>query len=283
MREIAKLRRTNTDFGQVGMDCYVEFREAVRLGDHADLDEGFAQFTHHRTHSRPKPPVKAISTIHKAKGLECDGVFVMSCDAQIFADNVRCDIELGDVLLNEAEKIVGIAAFWWPIAVTLEQGHTCGLKPGEDPLKIGGLTPAPIAIAVKLAPAEGWSVDAGVANAPVSIAISDDTASGAPPQGRRSIRGRCAPISIDLFHLLGQPEFRGARYTTSPAKWPPSVRAATSLVGGPGGHGLCLTTGGQRLGNPLAEHRTERATRGRRGRRAPGAPLSSPEQRSRRF
>jgi hypothetical protein len=132
MREITKLRRTNTDFGQVGMDCYVEFREAVRLGDHADLDEGFAQFTHHRTYSRPKPPVKAISTIHKAKGLECDGVFVMSCDAQIFADNVRCDIELGDVLLNEAEKIVGIAAFWWPIAVTLEQGHTCGLKPGED-------------------------------------------------------------------------------------------------------------------------------------------------------
>jgi hypothetical protein len=67
MRETAKLRRTNTDFGQVGMDCYVEFREAVRLGDHADLDEGFAQFTHHRTYSRPKPPVKAISTIHKAK------------------------------------------------------------------------------------------------------------------------------------------------------------------------------------------------------------------------
>ncbi len=57
-------------------------REAVRLGGHADPDAGFAEITNHRTHARPKPPPKAISTIHKAKGLECDGVIVMPCDAK---------------------------------------------------------------------------------------------------------------------------------------------------------------------------------------------------------
>lgn len=92
LREIAELRRSNKDFGQVEIDCQAEFWEAVRLGDHADLDEGFAQITHHRTYARPKPPTKSISTIHKAKGLECDGVVVMPCDAQTFADSqeARC-------------------------------------------------------------------------------------------------------------------------------------------------------------------------------------------------
>lgn len=91
LRELVELRRTNKDFAQVEMDCHAEFWDAVRLGGHSDLDEGFAQITHHRTYSRPKPPVKAISTIHKAKGLECDGVIVMPCDAQTFPNSqARC-------------------------------------------------------------------------------------------------------------------------------------------------------------------------------------------------
>ena len=57
-----------------------------------DLDEGFAQITHHRTYARSKPPAKAISTIHKTKGLLCDSVIVMPCDAQAFPDSqeARC-------------------------------------------------------------------------------------------------------------------------------------------------------------------------------------------------
>ena len=41
---------------------------------------------------RPKPPARAISTIHKAKGLECDSVIVMPCDAKTFPDkaDARC-------------------------------------------------------------------------------------------------------------------------------------------------------------------------------------------------
>ena len=82
-----ELRRTHKDFAQVEMDCRAEFWEAVRLGGHSDLDAGFAAITHQRTYSRPKPPPKAISTIHKAKGLECDGVIVMPCDARTLPES----------------------------------------------------------------------------------------------------------------------------------------------------------------------------------------------------
>lgn len=92
LRLLAELRGTNRAFAQVELDCHAEFWEAVRLGGHADPDEGFAEITHHRTHARPKPPPKAISTIHKAKGLECDSVIVMPCDAKTFPDalEARC-------------------------------------------------------------------------------------------------------------------------------------------------------------------------------------------------
>jgi DNA helicase-2/ATP-dependent DNA helicase PcrA len=54
-------------------------------------------------HSRPEVPPKAISTIHKAKGLECDGVIVMPCDAKTFPDSseARC---LLYVALSRAKK-----------------------------------------------------------------------------------------------------------------------------------------------------------------------------------
>ena len=68
------------------MDCHKEFWEAVRLGSFEDLDTGLAEITHRRIYSRPKPPDKAISTIHKAKGLECGSAIVMHCDARTFPD-----------------------------------------------------------------------------------------------------------------------------------------------------------------------------------------------------
>jgi hypothetical protein len=73
-------------------DCEREFREATRLRRYPTPDEGLADITHRRTHARPTPPPRAISTIYKAKGLECGSVIVLPCDKQTFPDkhDARC-------------------------------------------------------------------------------------------------------------------------------------------------------------------------------------------------
>jgi DNA helicase-2/ATP-dependent DNA helicase PcrA len=92
LRRLSELANTDSNFADVKIDCRKEFWEATRLGDFESADSGFAEITHRRVYSRPKPPDKAISTIHKAKGLECDSVIVMPCDAKTFPDkhDARC-------------------------------------------------------------------------------------------------------------------------------------------------------------------------------------------------
>ena len=53
---------------------------------------GLADLAHRRAYSRPKPPDRAISTVHKAKGLECDSVILVPCDLKTFPDkpDARC-------------------------------------------------------------------------------------------------------------------------------------------------------------------------------------------------
>lgn len=76
----------------VEMDCYREFREATRLGAFETPDAGLAEITHRRAYARRGPPNRAISTIHKAKGLECASVILMPCDKKTFPDkdDARC-------------------------------------------------------------------------------------------------------------------------------------------------------------------------------------------------
>jgi hypothetical protein len=92
LRHLSELATTDRNFADVKIDYRKEFWEAIRLGDFDTVDSGFAEITHHRIYSRPKPPEKAISTIHKAKGLECDSVIVMPCDNKNFPDTseARC-------------------------------------------------------------------------------------------------------------------------------------------------------------------------------------------------
>lgn len=92
LHRLSELRTTDAAFADIQMDCHKEFWDAVRLGDFETVDAGLAEITHRRTYSRPKPPDKAISTIHKAKGLECDSVILMPCDANTFPDKhaARC-------------------------------------------------------------------------------------------------------------------------------------------------------------------------------------------------
>lgn len=69
----------------VHIDYRREMRDAIRLGDFADAEKGLAEMHRRRTFARPMPPPKAISTIHKAKGLECDHAMVIACDAEQFS------------------------------------------------------------------------------------------------------------------------------------------------------------------------------------------------------
>ena len=103
LRRLSELRTTDSNFAHVEVDCSREFWDAIHLGNFETPDEGLTEITNRRTYSRPKPPERSISIIHKAKGLECDSVIVMPCDARNFPDKLeaRC---LLYVALSRAKK-----------------------------------------------------------------------------------------------------------------------------------------------------------------------------------
>jgi hypothetical protein len=92
LRRLSELASNDPHFTDVKIDCHREFWEAGCLGDFENAEAGLAEIAHRRTYSRPKPPNRAISSIHKAKGLECDSVIVLPCDAETFPDSeyTRC-------------------------------------------------------------------------------------------------------------------------------------------------------------------------------------------------
>lgn len=73
-------------FAEVRVHHGREFAEAIQLGQFENADNGFAEIARRRTHARPQLPMKAISTIHKAKGLEFENVMVLPCDADNFSN-----------------------------------------------------------------------------------------------------------------------------------------------------------------------------------------------------
>ena len=72
-------------FDSIKIDHRSELRDATRLGQFAGPDEAFAEIARKRSYGKPSPPAKALSTIHKAKGLECDNVLLMACDKSHFS------------------------------------------------------------------------------------------------------------------------------------------------------------------------------------------------------
>jgi DNA helicase-2/ATP-dependent DNA helicase PcrA len=85
------IERKDKGFDDVQIDHKVEFGEAIRLGSYPTPEEGFAELTRRRTHFRGAPPDRALSTIHKAKGLECANAMIIPCD-KTFSDTYysRC-------------------------------------------------------------------------------------------------------------------------------------------------------------------------------------------------
>ena len=92
LRRLIEFKDQQAAFKDIEIDHQKEFWEAIRLGDYKSPDVGLAEITHRRTYARPSPPARAISTIHKAKGLECKSVILMPCDARSFPDkeDSRC-------------------------------------------------------------------------------------------------------------------------------------------------------------------------------------------------
>lgn len=81
-------------FHEIKIDYRREYNDAVRLMDFDDPQEGLAEINRRRTFARPMPPPRAISTIHKAKGLERENVVIMPCDAKHFSatEYSRCKL-----------------------------------------------------------------------------------------------------------------------------------------------------------------------------------------------
>lgn len=63
-----------------------EYYEAIRLGTSDDIDRGFSVLSQSRTRGSHRLPERCVSTVHKAKGLECKNVMVMLCDKTSFAN-----------------------------------------------------------------------------------------------------------------------------------------------------------------------------------------------------
>jgi DNA helicase-2/ATP-dependent DNA helicase PcrA len=92
LARLHEFAKSEPHFSNVKLDCHREFWDAVHLSRFENPADGLADLAHRRAYARPQPPDRAISTIHKAKGLECESVIVMPCDAKSFPDtpDARC-------------------------------------------------------------------------------------------------------------------------------------------------------------------------------------------------
>ncbi|MDH5822522.1 UvrD-helicase domain-containing protein [Luteimonas sp. RD2P54] len=90
-------------FAEVKIDHWAEFGDAIRLGLFSDAEEGFAEIARRRSYSRPSPPLRALSSVHKAKGLECDHAMVMACDKAQFSATTYAKCRMY-VALSRAKK-----------------------------------------------------------------------------------------------------------------------------------------------------------------------------------
>lgn len=81
-------------FAGIKIDRPTEFREAARLGSFSDVEDGFAEIARRRSYAHPSPPRRALSSIHKAKGLQCDHAMIMACDSYQFSSTPysRCKL-----------------------------------------------------------------------------------------------------------------------------------------------------------------------------------------------
>lgn len=90
-------------FDSVRIDFRREFNEATRFGLYPNADSAFAEIARRRSYARLSLPDQVLSSIHKAKGLECDHVLLMACDTSQFSRTLYARSKLY-VALSRAKK-----------------------------------------------------------------------------------------------------------------------------------------------------------------------------------
>ena len=89
LQEIEALSLGDSRFADIKIDHVREYREAIAICEYSDPQIAVGEISRRRTFARPTPSRKAISTIHKAKGLEVDRVLVLPCDGTHFGDRAQ--------------------------------------------------------------------------------------------------------------------------------------------------------------------------------------------------
>lgn len=96
-------------FSNLHIDYQRELDDLIKLKGYNDPLTGFAEISKRRSRSYPKPPRKALSTVHKSKGLEAEYVFVFACDDDHFPET-HVKRNLLYVALSRATESVTIIA-----------------------------------------------------------------------------------------------------------------------------------------------------------------------------
>jgi AAA domain/UvrD-like helicase C-terminal domain len=88
------LAKSQGAFAEVRFDNLREFWDAACLDSFQSPMDGLSELARRRTSTKHNMPKKAVSTVHKAKGLECDDVIIIPCDNTHFKDSeeARCTL-----------------------------------------------------------------------------------------------------------------------------------------------------------------------------------------------
>jgi DNA helicase-2/ATP-dependent DNA helicase PcrA len=113
------LTKEDAAFAPIKIDHSREFNDAVHLGRFDDADEGLAEITRRRTHARAPVPAKAVSTIHKAKGLEFPHVVLAACDRPHFSDTKAARARLYVGLSRATESLTLLVSHTNPTPLLL--------------------------------------------------------------------------------------------------------------------------------------------------------------------
>jgi hypothetical protein len=114
---LSRFRRNRiAGFETINIDYRSEYRDAIRLGEFSDPDEGVAELARRRAFAHLVPPTRAISTIHKAKGLQCDSALI-----------VPCDLRFSSTLYSRCRLYVAISRAKRSLTLVLSRNNPCPL------------------------------------------------------------------------------------------------------------------------------------------------------------